>query len=106
MISAGNLTERIALQKPTFTRGGDGSEIIAYTTEATVWAERIKTTGREFYAAQRMNAEVSEVFRIRYRSGMDTRWRVRYGTRILELTFIDDSGKRDGEMILHCKEVV
>lgn len=106
MISAGNLTERITLQKPTVTRGGDGSEIIAYVAEKTVWVERVKTSGREFYAAQRMNAEVSEVFRIRYRSGMDTRWRVRYGTRILELTFIDDSGRRDGEMILHCKEVV
>jgi len=106
MISAGNLTERITLQKPIVTRGGDGSEVVAYATEATVWAECIKTTGREFYAAQRMNAEVADVFRIRYRSGMDTRWRVRYGTRILELTFIDDSGRRDGEMTLHCKEVV
>lgn len=106
MISAGNLTERITLRKPIVTRGGDGSEVITYATEATVWAERIKSSGKEFYAAQRMNAEVADVFRIRYRSGMDTRWRVGYGTRTLELTFIDDSGRRDGEMILHCKEVV
>jgi SPP1 family predicted phage head-tail adaptor len=106
MISAGNLTERIILQKPTFGRGGDGSETVTYADEATVWAELMKCTGREFYAAQKINAEVTEVFRIRYRTGMDTRWRIGYGTRTLELTFIDESGKRDGEMILHCKEVV
>lgn len=106
MIAAGNLTERISMQKPTATRASDGAETITYITETTVWAERIKSSGREFYAAQKMNAEVAEVFRIRYRSGMDTRWRVGYGTRTLELTFVDDSGRRNGEMILHCKEVV
>jgi SPP1 family predicted phage head-tail adaptor len=106
VISAGNLTERITLQKPTSARGGDGSETLTYAAETTVWAELIKITGREFYAAQKMNAEVTKVFRIRYRSGMDTRWRVEYGNWTMELTFIDDSGRRDGEMILHCKEVV
>jgi SPP1 family predicted phage head-tail adaptor len=106
MINAGDLNERITLQKPTITRGTDGSETITYATEKTIRAERMKRSGKEFYAAQKVNAEVTELFKTWYRSGMDNRWRVVYGNRTLEIVDIDDLGKRDGEMILRCKEVI
>lgn len=106
MVDAGKLSRRITLQKPTVTRGNDGSEVHSFVSIPSVWAEHISSGGREFYAAQKINAEVTDVFRIRYRTGIYTNWRVEFGNRVLQITFLDYSGQKNGEMILHCKEVV
>ena len=104
MINAGELNKRITLQAPTVTRGGDGAEIIVYADIATVWASYLVQGGREFYSAQKINAETTAVFKIRYRANLDTRYRVYYNKRYFYILFIDDS--IPGELKLACKEVI
>lgn len=106
MIDAGKLDKRITLQKKTIARASDGSETITYTDVATVWAEYVVKTGREFYAAQKINAEVTALFRLRYRSNMDTRYRVDYKGRYFDILYIDDTLRLQNEMMFACKEVV
>lgn len=105
MINAGDLTERITLQRLIVARGSDGSETTTPTDFITVWAQYITTGGREFYAAQKVNTEVAALFKIRYRSGMDTRWRIKWGNRYFNILFLNDN-RREGEILIACKEVV
>ena len=107
MINAGELDQQITLQPLTVTRGADGSVTKDYSqSNVTVWAQYIAQSGREFYAAQKQNAEVQAAFKIRYRTSIDTKWRVKYGNRYFEILFINDTSKRQGELMLACKEEV
>ena len=104
MINAGELDKRITLQAPTVTRGSDGSEIIVYTDIATVWASYLVQGGKEFYYAQKINAETTAVFKIRHRANLNTRYRIYYNKRYFYVLSIDDSVS--DELKLACKEVI
>lgn len=106
MINAGDLTRRITIQSKTVTQDTDGAEIVVYSTLATVWAQVITNSGREFYAAQKINAETTAVFRIRYRTGIETTSRVQYGNRYFDILHINDVDERHEEITLLCREVV
>lgn len=66
----------------------------------------ITTGGKEFYAAQKLNAETEAVFNVRYRGGINTRMRIRWGNRIFEIIppVNDMDGKRR-ELLISAKEV-
>lgn len=104
MINAGELTERITLQAETKTYNGYNEPIIVYSDVVTVWAQVIMSGGREFYAAQKLNAETSAVFRIRRRSGMNTRMRIKWGNRYFDILSIAEPDK--SELLISGKEVV
>ena len=106
MIHAGDLDRRITLKGPNDTRGDDGSVRPGYLTGDSIWAQYIAEGGREFFAAQKRNAEVSAVFKIRYRSGVNARYRVVYDSRNFDVIFVNDTGKRFGELLLECKELM
>ncbi len=106
MIHAGDLDRRITLKGPSDTRGNDGSLRPGFLAGDEIWAEYIAEGGREFFAAQKRNAEVTAVFKIRYRSGVTARHQVVYDTRAFDVKFVNDTGKRFGELLLECKEVV
>ncbi len=108
MINSEKLDQRITLQPlDDSERGSDGSTINDYSqNNITVWAENVTQSGREFFSAQKQNTETQALFRVRYRSGIDTKWRVQYGSRTFDILFIDDTKKRHGELLLACKEVV
>ena len=61
---AGELNRRITLQIKTITYDTVNEPIETWTDFATVWAAVITTGGREFYAAQKLNAETSAVFKV------------------------------------------
>lgn len=100
------LDQTIILQPLKVTKDSYGAEIQDYTlNNVSVRASCLASTGREFYAVQRINAEVEALFKIRYLQ-IDTTWRVKFGDRILNILFIDDTGRRKNELLLSCKEVV
>jgi len=104
---AEELDQRITLQPLTNSRGADGSVIKDYTqNNITVWANYVARSGKEFYAAQKQNAETQAVFKIRYQSDIDTTWRIVHNNRTFEILFVDDTRKRKNELILACREVV
>jgi SPP1 family predicted phage head-tail adaptor len=107
MIRAGELTQRITIQRDSGTvKDSYNQTIPAWTDVATVWAGVITTGGREFFAAQRLNAETSAVFKIRYRTGLDTEKRILWGDRVFGVININDVDARHVEMLISAKEVV
>jgi SPP1 family predicted phage head-tail adaptor len=106
MIAAGEIKKQIQLQAPTITRASDGSEIFAWITLATIGADIASGGGREFWQAKQVNAEISHIVRLRYRSKISPRYRIIYGDRILQILAIIDPDESKTELKLMCKEVV
>lgn len=104
----GELRLRVTIQRQTVT-GKDtlNNDIVKWTDVATVWAQVIDLSGREFFASQQANAEITTRVRIRFRTGITASMRVVYGSRTLELVSppIDPDG-HGRELYLMCKELV
>lgn len=105
---AGTLRHKITLQLPVITDDKYSTQgTTTWIDWATVNAEIITEGGREFYAAQKINAETTAVIRIRYRVGISTKMRAKYGNRCFEiLPPINDVDGKHAEILLSCKEVV
>lgn len=106
MIDAGDLNKSIYIQMCTVIRNGYGEPIKTWIDKKKVWAGITTTGGREFYAAQKQNAETSAVIKIRYRKGIKTDQRIRYESRIFEILACIDVEERHDELLLYCKEVI
>lgn len=105
---AGDLRHRITIQKPpvTETRDSTGGVDESWETFATVWASKAHMTSREFFAAQKSNAETTDLFIIRYRDSITTKMRVLFGSRTYDIIGANDPDGRRRELHLLCKEVV
>jgi SPP1 family predicted phage head-tail adaptor len=106
MISAGDLTKRITIQVNTPVRQADGSRLPVWTNLKPVWSRFITEGGKEFYAAQKLNAEVTAVIQIRYFPGLTTKHRILYRTRVFDILFHNNVGERNEEYLISAKEVV
>lgn len=110
MINAGDLRNRITFQRrrepPDTQRAPDGSEIVEWQDEFSVWAEYLVKSGREFYAAQKINSEISAAFKLWYRCDIVPTMRIRAGNRYYDILYVNDEKKYEGEMVLGCREVV
>jgi SPP1 family predicted phage head-tail adaptor len=101
---AGELNNRIILQKPTQSRASFGDMTTTFVDVATVWAAIEWQSGRRFESAKQLNSEVQGVIRIRYRSDIKPEWRLKYGDRYIQILSIANVYERDRELQLNCKE--
>lgn len=102
-MQAGRLDRRITLKTVTETQDTAGQVTRTLTDLATVWAEK-RTTGRELWRAQQVNAEVSAVYVIRYRSDVSPDMRI-YDTEDgldYDILAINEIGRREG-LEIHAK---
>jgi len=100
------LDQRIILQQASYTRGADGSSIATYSTLATVWANKAHKSSREFWAAQKINSEVTDLFVIRYRKLMNTTMRIVHDGKTYNIIGTDDPDGRRREFHLLAQEVI
>lgn len=102
---AGKLKRRVTIQRPTEGSADALSEkAVSWVNVITVSAEVLPQTGREFYRAQQVVAELTHVISIRYRRGVDETLRLKLGSRILKIVAavnVDEAGR---ELLLHCVE--
>lgn len=105
-MEAGKLNKRITIQANALTRDTNGAEVDSWTTVATVWAAITTDAGREFYAAQKINAETTAVMRIRYRAGLNPRMRVLYAGKYFNILHINNVNEANKEILLLCREVI
>jgi SPP1 family predicted phage head-tail adaptor len=80
--------------------------VLTYTDYATVWGAFLKQSGREFYAAQKLNAELTHLISIRYRTDVNPRWQLKFGARTLEILSAINVNEANEELQIACKEVV
>ncbi|GAB4274628.1 phage head closure protein [Thermincola ferriacetica] len=103
---AAELRHRITIQQNNgTTTDSEGIPIENWFDVVTVWARIRDLSGREYFAAQQVQAEVSTEITIRYREGINTNMRVKYGSRIFGIQSIIPD-ERKTELRLMCKEVV
>ena len=97
---------RIIIERKTTTYNAYNEPIDAWTTNQTLWAGIVTSGGGEFYAAQKINAQTTAVFKIRYNTTITTVDRIKYGSRIFQILSINDVDARHEEMLISAKEVV
>lgn len=105
MLKAGELNRQITLQTQTITADNDGFQMETWADVATVWAAVVTTGGREFYSAQKVKAEMTCLFRIRYRQDITTKMRIQYGSRIFDILSVNDVDGARVELQISAKEV-
>lgn len=72
-----------------------------------LWAAIEPLTGREYYAAQQVNAEISHRIKIRYKSGITPNMRVKFGVaRYFNIVSVIDIKEAHRELHLMCTEVI
>ncbi|WDI31596.1 phage head closure protein [Hyphococcus flavus] len=74
-IRASQLRERITLLKPTETKNAGNETVTTFEAFATVSAEIEEGGGREFYGADKLNAEKKIRAKIYFRTDVDVKWR-------------------------------
>ena len=105
MICSRKLNKRIAIETSTPTRDTTGSVIPIWSTFATIWASKQHKTSREFYAAQKVNSEITDLFVIRYLPGVTTKMRASYDGKYYDILGADDPDGGRREIQLLCKAV-
>lgn len=105
-MKAGELNRQITFQRATYTYDSKNEKIPTYADMTPVWAKIITTGGREFYAAQKLNAETVALFKIRYRPDINSTMRIKYGKKTFEIIAINDVDEKHEELLISAKEVV
>ncbi len=100
---AGLLRHRLTLEKPTEAVGAWGDGTPTYTTQATVWGQVEGITGLDRGG---IVAEAEYRVRTRYRSDVDPRWRIGWGTRKLGILSAVDPDGRTRELLVFAREIV
>jgi SPP1 family predicted phage head-tail adaptor len=107
-MNAGKMRQRVTLQRQTDTGGLDdyGQPLPPWEDVASVWAAVDPLEGRELWAAQQVNAEISARISIRYREGVTTQMRVAFGDRLYDVLSLVDPEEGHRELQLLCRQVV
>lgn len=81
VLAAGALRHRLELQAEVQTSDGQGGYVRTWQTSATVWGSVEPLVGRERWAAQQVQSPATHKIRLRYRDGVTTTVRIKFGTR-------------------------
>lgn len=76
-----------------------------YGLAATVWARVMTQSGSEAFEAARVNAKRVIRVGIRYRDDVTALWRIQWQGQDYNITAVDRSNRRQGELWLTCEEI-
>ncbi|WP_291295818.1 phage head closure protein [Elioraea sp.] len=98
MMRAGRLDRRVTLQRPTDVQDASGTVTQTWADAADVWAGRRDPRGREYVAAQALQAEVETLYTIRHHDDAvpTPRWRLIDGGRVYDIRSVAEIGRREG----------
>lgn len=110
MIDAGKLRHRITFQRFDGQRDEYGDPLKGedehWSDVASMWVEVKPVSGREFYAVEQSQSEVTHKVSCRYRSGLDTAMRIVCRGRVFQIISIIDWEERHESLLIMCKELV
>jgi len=107
-MNTGKLDKRVIIQEKRVVIDPETFlPVEAWVDFDTVWAAVEPIRGREYFAAAAVNAESTIRVRIRYRKGITSDMRVKYGDRLLEIISPPiDPEEKHVEIHLMTKEIV
>jgi SPP1 family predicted phage head-tail adaptor len=105
-IRAGKLRHSITIEQQSGSQDEYGAPGVTWSTFATVRASVEPLQGREFFASQQMQAEVTTRFRIRHLAGVTPTMRVLFSGRSFDISAVIDPNEEHRELHLMAVEVV
>lgn len=103
---AGELRHKITIQLNQPIRNSYGELEDNWINVTTVWASIEVLRGREYFAAQQINEQITAKITIRYITGITTKMRVLFKDRIFDILAVLNHDERNIELNLMCKESV
>lgn len=106
---AGDLRHRVTFQSRSVSADSFGAQSEQWRDVATVWADVSPLSGRELFAAQAVNVEISHSVTIRYQAQFAgpkavAAMRILYGNRIFNIHSSMDTDERHRELKMTCSE--
>lgn len=105
MLRSGELRHRITIEARAAGTGTRGESTGSWSTAVERWASIRTLSGDEAERARQRSPEARLEVRIRYWAGLTTRHRIKFGSRILQIGFVEDVDQLHVEMVLLCSEV-
>lgn len=102
-MNAGDLTQRVTIERFTTVQDETGGITEDWAPLATVWASVEPLNGREYFAAQTTLAEVTTRIRLRYRRGLSVTDRINHEGTLHNIQALINPRSRDAELVLMCK---
>lgn len=110
MFDSGKMRHRITFQQYDGTVDQDGDvrddEDGNWTDVRSTWAAIDPVSGREFYAAEQSQSEVTHKIRCRYFSGLNTAMRIVHQGRKYRIISVIDWELRHESFLIMAKELV
>lgn len=98
---AGQLRHRVTIQRPTEDINGGAT---TWSDVETVWASIAPIAGREYFAAQQVQSDVTHRVRMRYGPTVTTKDRLTFGVRHFDIRTVLNRDERNRELELLCIE--
>jgi SPP1 family predicted phage head-tail adaptor len=102
-MKAGALRHRRSIEVPV--GGSSWGTTTSWSTFATVWCSIEPLSGRDFFAAQATQSEISHRIRMRYIDGVRPNMRLNHGGRYLLFVAVRNVDERNRELEIDAKEV-
>ena len=105
-MNVGALNQFITIESVTETRDSMGGLVQTWATFIEAWASIEPTTGREFFKSGMISAQITHAIKIRYRSGVVPKMRMKFGTRYFNIVYVLNWKERNVYFDLLCTEFV
>jgi SPP1 family predicted phage head-tail adaptor len=105
-VKIGKLRHRIAIERVAETQDSDGSVLESWSAYATAQASIEPISGREYFAAQTTQADVTHRISLRYLAGITPKMRVKFEFRIFDILSVININERNRELQLMCRESI
>lgn len=104
---SGLLRHRVTIQEYTKADNSLGEPIKTWANISgtpTVWASITPMSGSEFFTARQTATETTHRVVMRYMDGLDTKMRLKFGSRYFYILSILNKDERDAELEIMCRE--
>jgi SPP1 family predicted phage head-tail adaptor len=105
-VKIGKLRHRITIEQVDETQDAGGEMLGNWSVYAIVQASIQPISGREYFAAQSTQADVTHRINLRHLTGVTPKMRVKYGSRIFDILSVINVDERNRELQLMCRESV
>jgi SPP1 family predicted phage head-tail adaptor len=105
-MDAGKMNHSILIQRAKVAYDSYNQPTQTWNTLVRVWAEMVTTGGGEFYAAQKIFAQTTAIFKTRYTTRIKVTDRVTWAGRTFDILALNDKDGTHEELQIVAKESV
>lgn len=104
-INPGEFRHKVTIEENRRIQNDYGEEVNEWQKVAETYAAIYPINGREFFAAESVNSEVTHKIQMRYICGIKPDMRVKYDDRIFHIQSVINFQERNVLLQLMCKEL-